>query len=215
VGRALVSLLAVLVLAGGVAGALVAVEGSEIFHRQESFVTKLTGPTQENAYGEEKSSGGDGKEKHLSEIPRDLTHAPFGLGLGVSGSAGGFGGHEKVTIENEKVSGGSAYNLLAVELGASGLFLWIGLTLSVLMLGMRRLRQIADPELRMYLVAVLASYVGFTIQGFAGTTLAVTPAGAYLWFVPGIIAYWFAGPGSAALRRTASERMMPARGVAV
>jgi hypothetical protein len=213
VGRALISLLAVMALAGGVAGALVAVDGSEIFHRQESFVTKLTGPTQENAYGEEKSSGGDGKEKHLSEIPRDLIHAPFGLGLGVSGSAGGFGGHEKVTIENEKVSGGSAYNLLAVEMGAPGLFLWIGLTISVLMLGVLRLSRIADPELRIYLVAVLASYVGFTIQGFAGTTLAVTPAGAYLWFVPGIIAYWFAGPGSAALTRTASERMMPARGV--
>jgi hypothetical protein len=201
-GRALAGLVTVAALAGVVALVLVAVDGSEIFHRQESLVTKLTGAQEFKASGEEKSSGGDGKEKHLSEIPRDITHAPFGLGLGVSGSAGGFGGHEKVTIENEKVSGGSAYNLLVVELGAPGLIIWICLTLNVLILGLRNVRRVEDPELRIYIVAILASYVGFTIQGFAGTTLAVTPAGAYLWFVPGVIAYWFAGPGRAALSRT-------------
>jgi len=189
VSRPLAGLLAVLVLAGGVGAALVATDGSEIFARQESIASLQ--PGQEH--------GGDAKEKHIGEIPRDILHAPFGLGLGVSGSAGGFGGKEKVSIEEEKVSGGSAYNLLVVEVGAPGLLLWIGLSLSVIVLGMLRLRRIADPELRVYLVAVLASFIGFTIQGFAGTTLAVTPAGAYLWFVPGVIAYWLAGPGRAAM----------------
>jgi hypothetical protein len=201
-GRAFAGLLIVLALASGVAWALIAAEGSSVFHRQESLVAKLEGSAPVNAEGVE--TGGDSKEKHLSEIPRDLTHAPFGLGLGVSGSAGGFGGHEKVTIENEKVSGGSAYNLLAVELGAPGLLLWIGLSLSVLILGIRGMRRIVDTELRMYMVAILASYIGFTVQGLAGVTLAVTPAGAYVWFVPGVIAYWFAGPGRSAMRRTAS-----------
>jgi hypothetical protein len=212
VARPLASLLAVVVLAGVVVWALVAIDGSAVFHRQESIVTTLTrlagGGSEGGEASEEKGTGGDGKEKHLSEIPRDLVDAPFGLGLGVSGSAGGFGGHEKVTIESEKVSGGSAYNLLAVELGAPGLLLWLGLTVSVLMLGIRRLRRVTDPELRIYLVAVLASYVGFTVQGLAGTTLAVTPAGAYLWFVPGVIAYWFAGPGRVALRRGADSSSM-------
>jgi hypothetical protein len=200
-GRALAGLVTVVVLTATVALVLVAVDGSEIFHRQESLVTKLMGAEEFKASGEAKNSGGDGKEKHLSEIPRDITHAPFGLGLGVSGSAGGFGGHEKVTIENEKVSGGSAYNLLVVELGAPGLIIWVLLSLNVLILGIRNMRRVEDPELRMYIVAILASYVGFTIQGFAGVTLAVTPAGAYLWFVPGVIAYWFAGPGRSALSR--------------
>jgi O-antigen ligase len=120
-----------------------------------------------------------------------------------------------VSIENEKVSGGSAYNLLAVEVGAPGLLLWIGLSLSVIVLGVRRLRRIVDPELRIYMVAVLASYVGFTVQGLAGTTLAVTPAGAYIWFVPGVIAYWFAGAGRSAMTRTASAAMTTASGATV
>jgi hypothetical protein len=216
VARPLASLLAVVVLTVGVVSALVAIDGSAVFHRQESLVTTLTRLTGGGESGEveEKGTGGDGKEKHLSEIPRDLLDAPFGLGLGISGSAGGFGGHEKVTIESEKVSGGSAYNLLAVELGAPGLLLWLGLTVSVLMLGIRRLRRVVDPELRIYLVALLASYVGFTIQGLAGTTLAVTPAGAYLWFVPGVIAYWFAGPGRTALRRNVAARAVSASPVA-
>jgi hypothetical protein len=200
VGRPLVGLVVVAVLAGGVGFALVAANGSQIFRRQESIAKLAPG-------GE---SGGDAKEKHLNEIPRDILHAPFGLGLGVGGSAGGFGGHEKVSIENEKVSGGSAYNLVVVEAGAPGLFLWIGLSVSVIVLGVRRLRRIVDPELRLYLVAVLASYVGFTIQGLAGPTLAVTPAGAYIWFVPGVVAYWFAGAGRSAMTRTAGAAVTTA-----
>jgi hypothetical protein len=179
--------------------ALSAADGSQIFHRQESIL-KITGVTE----GGGRESGGDGKEKHLGEIPRDLVDAPFGLGLGVSGSVAGFGGHEKVTIESEKVSGASAYNLLAVELGAPGLLLWVGFTVAALALALAGLRRVVDPELRMYLVALLAAYIGFTVQGFAGPTLAVAPAGTYVWFVPGVIAYWFAGPGRAALRRQPS-----------
>ncbi|HLM86875.1 MAG TPA: hypothetical protein VK272_11875 [Solirubrobacteraceae bacterium] len=185
VGRPLAGVAAVAVLAGGVVFGLAAIEGSSIFHRQESIIKIASG----------EQTGGDAKSKHLNEVPRDLVHAPFGLGLGVSGAVAGFGGKERVTIENEKVSGGSAFNLLAVEVGAPGLILWVGLTASTLLLGIRRLRRIVDPELRVYLVAVLASYATFTVQGFVGTTLAVTPGGAYIWFVPGVVAYWFLGPG--------------------
>jgi hypothetical protein len=197
VGRPLAALLAAALLAGGVGWALVAADGSEIFHRQESILKLATGEAANNG----KEVGDDGKEKRLNEIPRDLAGAPFGLGLGTGGSVAGFGGHEKVMIESEKVSGGSAYDLLALELGAPGLLLWVGLTISVLALTVRYLRRVADPELRLYIVAALAAYVGFTAQGFAGPTLAVTPAGAYLWFAPGIVAYWLAGPGREALRK--------------
>jgi hypothetical protein len=200
VSRPLAGLLVLVVLGGGVGWALIAADGSEVFARQESIA--------DIEPGQEK--GGDGKEKHLSEIPRALTHAPFGLGLGITGAAGGFGGHEKVTIENEKIASGSAYNLLALEVGAAGLFLWVGLSLSVIALGVRQLRRIVNPELRMYLVAVLASFIGLTVQGLVGTTLAVTPAGAYLWFVPGVIAFWCSDAGRAAANR-AVRRLAPSR----
>ena len=200
VGRPLAALMVVALLGGGAGLILVAADGNAIFHRQESLL-KLTGTGDSNG----REVGDDGKEKHLSEIPRDLVGAPFGLGLGVSGAVAGFGGHEKVTIESEKVSGGSSYNLLAIEMGAPGLALWIGLTLTVIGVGVTRVRRIVDPELRLYLVALLATYVGFTVQGLSGETLAVTPAGAYVWFVPGVISYWLLGPGRSAMRRPASE----------
>jgi hypothetical protein len=199
----------VLALAGGVGWALVAADGSQIFSRQESLVNP---PVKAGRGLEvEEVQGGDAKSKHLSEIPRDLTHKPFGIGLGYGGSAGGFGGQETVRIEEERVSAGSAYNLLAVELGAPGLLLWIGLTVSVLALGVTRLRRIVDPELRTYLVAVLATFVALTVEGTAGTTLAVTSAGVYLWFAPGVIAFWLAGPGRVAMRAGAGASTSAAR----
>lgn len=189
VSRPLAGLALIAVLAGGVGWALTATDGSAIFARQESL----------SSVNQAEESGGGAKERHLSQIPGDIAHAPFGLGLGISGSVGGFGGSEKVSIEEQRVSGGSAYNLLTVELGAPGLLLWIGLSVSVLALSLPRLRRVEDPELRIYLVAILTTFIAFTVQGLAGTTLAVTPAGAYLWFAPGVIAYWFAGAGRSAL----------------
>jgi len=208
VSRPIAGLVVVLLLAGAVGSALVAADGSEIFARQESLLNPRV--KQGTGIEVEKETGGDAKEKHLSEIPRDLTHAPFGLGLGIAGSVGGFGGKEKLSIEQEKVSGGSAYNLLAVEVGAPGLFLWVGLSLSVIALGVGRLRRIVDPELRIYLVALLAAFIAFTAQGLVGSTLGVTPAGAYLWFVPGVIAYWFAGAGRAAMTTATGPAMTTA-----
>jgi hypothetical protein len=196
VGRALGALMIVAALGGVTAAALVAVDGSQIFHRQEALV-KLAGGEDTNGH----ETGDDGKEKHLNEIPRDIADAPFGFGLGTIGAVAGLGGHERVTVENEIVGGGSAYNLLVVEVGAPGLIAWLGISLSVIVLGVTRMRGIVDPELRIYLVALLTAFIAFTIQGISAPTLAVTPAGAYLWFAPGVFAYWFLGPGRTAFAR--------------
>ena len=102
-------------------------------------------------------------------------------------------------IGGQKVAKGSAYNLLADELGAPGLLLWIGLSLSVIVLAARRLRRVPDVELRTYLVAILTAFIALTMQGVSGATLAVT-VGAFLWFAPGVIAYWLAGAGWTAMR---------------
>jgi hypothetical protein len=206
--RALIGVVVVVALAAGLASALIASEGSGIFKRQEhlgsvvssatSVVGSSTGPAAE---GESESEvGGDAKTKHLSQIPGIVTSEPLGLGLGSAGSVAGFGGKTEKTIEEQKVSGGSAYNLVAVELGLAGLLLWLGFTASVLWLVATRLKRIRDPDLRTYLVAIVAGFVAITIQGLAGPTLAVLPGGVYLWFVPGVVAYWLAGPGRSAMR---------------
>ena len=194
VSRPLLGLILVGVLGIGAASLLVSLDGNEIFHRQEKltgFVASLTGGGEEEG-GTERA--GDGKTRHLSQIPSDIVHAPFGFGLGRGGAVSGFGGSELVRFEEQKVSGGSTYNLLAIETGLPGLGLWIGLTISVLLLGVTRLRRIADPEMRAYLVAVLAAFVAFTILGLGGTSY-VNFSGAFLWGAAGIVAYWLAGPG--------------------
>lgn len=192
VTRPLAGLLVVIALAAGVGSVLVSTEGKGIFARQET-VTSVSSA---------ESKGGEAKVRHLSQIPTDIANAPFGVGLGTYGAAAGFGGKQKVEIEGRGVSGESAYNLVALELGLPGLLLWVGLSLNVILLALRRLRRIADVELRLYLVAVFAVFVAFTALGFAGPTLAVSPSGAYLWFGLGIAAYWLAGPGLAASRAT-------------
>jgi hypothetical protein len=193
VGRPLVGLMVVIILASAVGSILVAADGKGVFARQES----LTSLSKTN------ESGASAKERNLSEIPSDLIHGPFGYGLGTAGSVSGFGGHQRLEVEGQRISGGSAYALLMKELGFPGLFLWVGLSTSVFILAVRWLRQVADPQLRTYLVGLLAAFAALTVQGLSGPTLAVT-SGAFLWFVPGVIAYWFAGAGLARIRTRAA-----------
>jgi hypothetical protein len=188
VSRPLVGLVVIAVITFAVGSVLVATEGKGVFARQETLT---------NLQNTEEKGGGL-KERNLSQIPSDLAGAPFGLGLGTVGSASGFGGRQRVELEGQKVAKGLAYNLLADELGAPGLLLWIGFSLSVIVLALRRLRRVADVELRTYLVAILTAFIALTLEGFSGPTLAVT-VGAFLWFAPGVIAYWMAGAGWAAV----------------
>jgi hypothetical protein len=193
VTRLFAGLLAAMALSVGVGAFLIAEEGNGIFKRQET-VTSISSA---------ENSGASTKVEHIGQIFNDIKGAPFGIGLGTGGSAGGFGGKQKVQIEGQGASGEGALNLVVIETGLPGLLLWIGLSVSVMSLVVRRLRSVADIELRTYLVAAFAVYLAFTAEGFAGPTLAVSPAGTYLWLAPGIAAYWLAGPGRTASRATA------------
>jgi hypothetical protein len=196
VSRTIVGLLVAAVGIFTVGYALIELDGSSIFHRQETLTSS------ERA----EETGGGAKATSLSRIPSDLIHDPFGVGLGTAGAVSGFGGAEHIEVEGEKAASGSAYSLLTREVGAPGLFLWVGLTLSVIALAVRRLRRIRDLELRTYLVALLTGFLALSIEGLTSPTLAVT-VGAFLWFVPGVIAYWFAGAGRAAMRPSAASAL--------
>jgi hypothetical protein len=191
VSRLIAALLVGAVLTVAAGEYLIAESGHGVFKRQESTLTSVSAA---------ENSGGNQKVQHLKALPRDLTGAPLGSGLGTTGAASGFGGHQKVTIEGRGVSAEGTLNLLAIELGAPGVFLWVGLTLNVIWLVLTRLRNIADLELRTYLVAVFASYFAHIASGFGGATI-VSVGGVYLWLAPGIAAYWLVGPGWAAYRR--------------
>lgn len=197
VSRPLVGLIVVGVLAFTAVSLLVALDGNAVFQRQQhltSFIASLEGGEE----SEQAAQAGDGKTKHLSQIPSDVVHAPFGFGLGRGGAVASFGGEEKVKFEESKVSGGSTYNLLALETGLPGLLLWVGLTVNVLFLGITRLRRVANRELRTYLVAILSSFIAFTLLGLGGS-VDVNATDAFLWGAAGVVAYWLAGPGRYAM----------------
>jgi hypothetical protein len=168
----------------GVGAYLESENGSGVFARQESL----------SSLGSAEESGGNSKIIHLKALPRDFFGAPFGSGLGTGAAAGGFGGKQaRVEIEGRGVSTEGTLNLIVIELGAPGLLLWVGLTITVIGLAVLKLRHVSDTELRTYLVALYAAYLAKVVGGFGGPTIS-TVGGAFLWFVPGVTAYWLARP---------------------
>lgn len=88
------------------------------------------------------------KENSWKKIPSLLGKAPFGVGLGTVGAAGGFGGRITELVEGHTVSAETQYNFIADELGAPGLIVWIALTGYVIVLVARRLPRTPDSSSR-------------------------------------------------------------------
>jgi hypothetical protein len=186
--RPLAASLVVIALAFALGSALAAAEGAGIFSRYGSIASpKQAASTSVNT-----------KERTLTQIPADIANAPFGVGLATVAAATGFGGVNKVVIEEHAASAESQYNSVVLELGVVGLLLWIALTAKLTVLVVRRLRRVEDLELRIDLAAVFAALLAFAIMGFSGPTMDTSPAGPAFWFAVGIAAYWFAGPGRTA-----------------
>ncbi len=183
--RPLTAVLAVIALAFAVASGLAAVEGAGIFSRFASIASPEAAA--------QTSVGSKGTT--LLQIPKDIAGEPFGIGLGTVGAATGFGGVDKAKIEEHQVSAESQYNSVVLELGVLGLLVWIALTVKLAALAVRRLAQVADVEMRVYLAAVFAALFAITIMGFSGPTTLTSPCGPFFWLAVGIAAYWLAGPG--------------------
>lgn len=186
--RPLVALLVVIGLAVAVFSVLAATEGAGVFSRYATIASPEKAAT----------TSVDTKERTLTQIPSDIANEPFGAGLAVVGAATGFGGVNKVTIEEHSASAESQYNSVVLELGVVGLLLWVALTIKLAALVVRGLRRIEDLELRIDLAAVFAVPLAYVVMGFSGPTTYTSPAGPAFWFAVGIAAYWFAGPGRTA-----------------
>lgn len=185
--RPLLAILGVIALAIPLGVLLVSSEASGTFSRYASIAPGSVATSK------------DKKIESLSHIPSQLRVAPFGIGLGRAGPAAGFGGKSgKVAGYQSGVE--TQYTFEAVELGAPGLILWIGLSVTVLLLAVQRLRLFRDTELRLYLAGVFAVLVAFLLAGVSGPIMDSAACAPFFWFAVGIAAYWFLGPG-----RTASS----------
>ena len=72
----------------------------------------------------------------------------------------------------------------------TGLLLLVGFTIRLLVLGLTRLRRIADPELRTLLAGIISPLFGILALYVGGPATTSSPLAPYLWFVAGIMAYW-------------------------
>lgn len=160
--------------------------GSAVFSRYESISPGKAATTSVNY-----------REKDLTQIPSDIEHYPFGAGLSIVGAGATFGGSSGAVIDGHLASAESQYNYVTLELGLPGLLLWVALSLKILVLVARRLRRIADVELRLSLAGVFAALFAFMFMGFAGPTMSSLPFGPYFWFAVGIASYWLAGSPAA------------------
>ena len=178
--RPLTAVLVIGVLAFTIGTVLGENAGKGVFSRYDSITP-----------GKAVSTSVNYREKTLEQIPKDIANAPFGAGLATVGAAATFGGTQGALIEGHRASAESQYNFVVVELGVIGLLLWIALSVHLIALAVRRLPRIEDLELRLYLAAVFATVVAFTIIGFVGPTMSDLPFGPFFWFSVGIAAYWF------------------------
>jgi hypothetical protein len=102
------------------------------------------------------------------------------------------------------VSSETQYNFIVNELGAPGLIVWVALSAYMIAFIARGMRRVRDGTLAIMLAATFAPFISIFIEGFSGPTSASAAAGPYFWFVIGVAAYWFAGPGRARLLTPAS-----------
>ena len=78
------------------------------------------------------------------------------------------------------------------------------MNIRLLTLALPNLRRVSDYELRLELAGVYAVFIASLLTGFSGTTITSAVQGPFVWLTAGITAYWFAGPGRAALRAPSS-----------
>ncbi|HEX3510322.1 MAG TPA: hypothetical protein VHT27_04395 [Solirubrobacteraceae bacterium] len=164
------------------AGALfVSAVGGNTFSRYESI-----------APGNVSTETKDTKVQSLEQIPNVIQSDPFGVGLGSAGAAAGFGGLNQLQgIGAHVVSAETQYNFILDELGLPGLILWVALDIRLMSIGLRGLRRVRDLEVRLYLAALLATFIGLVIMGFSGPSTGSAAFGPFYWSTAGIFAYWF------------------------
>jgi hypothetical protein len=187
VSRPLAAIIAIIVLAVPLGILFVSAEGGGTFNRYQSIGSPSKAASTSTGY----------KEQAWKKIPHVVEAAPFGVGLGTVGAAGGFGGHyTDEAVEGHGVTAETQYNFLVDELGAPGLILWVALVVSVVVLAARRLRTIPDGEMRIGLAAVFSAVIAMLLMGFSGPLTTSAALGPFLWFATGVASYWFLGPGS-------------------
>jgi hypothetical protein len=143
--------------------------------------------------------------KSLASIPHNLVTYPFGAGLATAGPASGAAhGASRLTV-NGNIDTETEFSFLTVETGIAGMLVLTGFTITLLVLGIRRIRQEPDREARVLLAAIVAPVAGILALYFSSDPTVSVPTGPYLWAVAGILSYWLVALPAARRRQSSAE----------
>jgi hypothetical protein len=169
-----------------------------------SFVTREVGSETFTRYGDiapdrALTTAYDYRKDTFARFPDYARQYPFGAGLGTAGPAAGALGSALVDdLDTE-----SQPNFLLIELGIAGVIIFLGLSIKLMALAVRRTRTVMDPHLRSLLAGIAAPLFGIFATGWVGATSSAPPPAPYFWFAAGVLAYWLA-PNSDRPAREAS-----------
>ena len=132
------------------------------------------------------SSFSDERAASLKTLGRYVQEYPLGLGVGTVGPAAVVGGRRSETGLNAE----TLWNFLILEAGLPGLAVMLTLMLRLMWIGLTRIRDSVDQNMRLYLAALAAPLFSLVVAGFAGPTTISVPYGPFLWLVGGVLSYW-------------------------
>lgn len=170
-GLAVVSLLAYVVVT-----AISSDAGSGAFRYQGLTASKIFATTAQARQGQ------------FHVITSAITTYPLGRGLATAGPASGASGGSALTGTGNAES---EFSFLVLEAGIPGLVVVVGFTVFLLCLGLLRCRREPDPQARILLAAIVSPIAGLLVDFYAGPDTVTVPGGPFLWFVAGVVAYWF------------------------
>ena len=133
------------------------------------------------------TTGPHGRQGQLAAIGFNLAHYPLGAGLGSAGPASSTAGGGAL---DQGVNAESEFSFLVVEAGIPGLITIVCFSLVLLGSGMIRCRREPDHVARTLLAALICPLAGIITVFYVEPITVTVPAGPFLWFVGGVLAYW-------------------------
>jgi len=132
------------------------------------------------ALAPEKAASFKGRLYFWSFLLRDLKMNPLGYGMGTTGSVGTSGSPiVDVVTDNE-------YIAIAIEMGLTGLFVYLLIVFKIFKILSRAYNQLSDIYLKKFIVVVLCYTVLYFLYGIVAANLESRLATFYLWTLVGL-----------------------------
>ena len=125
----------------------------------------------------------------FAAIPHNIVTFPFGVGLGTAGPAAGSSGASHLAL-TQNLDAENEFAFLTLETGVPGMLVFIVFVVTLLFIGLSRVRHEPDRQARVLLAALIAPFAAVFVLFFVSAASPSVPTGPYIFAVGGIISYW-------------------------